>query len=60
MSTLALLVFLLLLVIASSIVGGAVYSVHRYPALRPAITTGPTAMDTIATILAAVLAAGSQ
>lgn len=56
MSTLAMFVVLLLMVLASVIVGGAVFAVHRYPTLRPAITTGLAAMGTIA----AVLAAGSH
>ncbi|WP_369211103.1 hypothetical protein [Streptomyces flavofungini] len=42
------------------IVGGAVYDVHRHPALRPAVTTGSAAVSTLAAVLAAIAAVSGR
>ncbi|MFG2344872.1 hypothetical protein [Streptomyces phaeochromogenes] len=60
MSTLVLLV-VLLLVLVSGLVGGAViYVVHRSPSWSSPVTAGLTAVGVLATVVGVIVAAGGR
>ncbi|MEU5902666.1 hypothetical protein [Streptomyces venezuelae] len=60
MSTLAMLVVLLLVLMSVLIVGAVAYVVHRRPALRHAVTAGLAATAALATVIGVVVSAGGR
>ncbi|MFD3479879.1 hypothetical protein [Streptomyces sp. NPDC058695] len=59
MSTLALLVGLLLVLVVLLLVGAVVYAVHRRPSLSSPVTAGLTTLAALTAVVALIVGAGN-
>ncbi|MGW6361310.1 hypothetical protein ACWFR5_40575 [Streptomyces sp. NPDC055092] len=59
MSTLALLVGLLLVLVVLLLVGAVVYAVHRRPSLSNPVTAGLATLGALAAVVALIVGAGN-